>query len=80
MKANVNSLLLFGKFPKHKWNLVTYQLPPTDCSFEIYQELEAEDAVLFDYEDGTERIIRRDGHEEWIARKDNRIIDSMLYQ
>ena len=54
MKANVDSLILFGGFPKHKWNSLMYQMPVIhdDYSFEgYYTHLRSQDFVLFDYID-----------------------------
>ena len=54
MKANVDSLVLFGGFPKHKWNSLMYQMPVIHdgYSFEgYYTHLRSQDFVLFDYID-----------------------------
>ena len=59
MKANLDSMTLFGGFPKHKWNVLFYQLPPTDFSYDEYAELDVEDAVLIDYVDNSSRVIAR---------------------
>ena len=59
MKANLDSITLFGGFPKHKWNVLFYQLPPSDTSYEEYSELSNEDALLIDYVDGTSKCIMR---------------------
>ena len=52
MKANVDSLVLFGGFPKHKWNSLTYQMPlinPDYTFTNYYNRLSPHDFVLFDY-------------------------------
>ena len=60
MKANIDSLLLFGGFPKSKWNILTYQLPPFDFTYYDYAQLDVHDYVLFDYIDNSITIKRRD--------------------
>ena len=52
MKANVDSLVLFGGFPKHKWNSLMYQMPLIDPDYTFinyYNKLSPHDFVLFDY-------------------------------
>ena len=67
MKANVDSLLLFGGFPKHKWNSLTYQMPliNREYTFEgYYQYLQPYDCVLFDYIDNSIKVKRRNDQEK----------------
>ena len=59
MKANLDSITLFGGFPKHKWNVLFYQLPPADTSFEEYERLNNGDALYIDFVDNSvDSIIR----------------------
>ena len=54
MKANVDSLVFFGGFPKHKWNSLMYQMPAIWDMYTFdtgYHELKSIDFVLFDYID-----------------------------
>ena len=67
MKANVDSLLLFGGFPKHKWNSLTYQMPLINREYTFeghYQYLQPYDCVLFDYIDNSIKIKRRNDQEK----------------
>ena len=59
MKANLDSLTLFGGFPKHKWNVLFYQLPPTNTDYDEYSELANEDALYIDFVDGSVKVISR---------------------
>ena len=59
MKANIDSLMLFGGFPKSKWNILTYQLPPFEFSYYDYAQLDVHDYVFFDYIDNSIIIKRR---------------------
>ena len=54
MKANVDSLIFFGGFPKHKWNSLMYQMPVVNELYTFdtaYHRLSSKDFVLFDYID-----------------------------
>ena len=54
MKANVDSLVFFGGFPKHKWNSLMYQMPVIHDGYSFdnyYSKLRSHDFVLFDYID-----------------------------
>ena len=54
MKANVDSLVFFGGFPKHKWNSLMYQMPVIHDGYSFdnyYSKLRPHDFVLFDYID-----------------------------
>ena len=53
MKANIDSLVLFGGFPKHKFNVLFYQMPPAQFDFEDYAELGPKDCVVIDFIDGS---------------------------
>ena len=54
MKSNVNSLVLFGGFPKHKLDVLLYQMPPIeDFTFEDYAMLSPRDCIIADFEDGS---------------------------
>ena len=67
MKANVDSLLLFGGFPKHKWNSLTYQMPLINREYTFeghYQYLQPYDCVLFDYIDNSIKVKRRNDQEK----------------
>ena len=77
MKANVDSLVFFGGFPKHKWNSLMYQMPVVDSGYTyegFYHWLKASDFVLFDYIDN--RIYhKKRGEKEYILvfdSKDNK--------
>ena len=59
MKANVDSLILFGGFPKHKFCSLFYQLPPVDFSYEQYWALRQQDYALLDFVDGDVNIVYR---------------------
>ena len=59
MKANIDSLTLFGGFPKHKFQTLFYQLPPVDLTYETYSELNVEDAVRIDYIESSVKILIR---------------------
>ena len=59
MKANIDSLMLFGGFPKSKWNILTYQLPPVDFTFYDYTQLGNNDYVLIDFIDNSVIVKRR---------------------
>ena len=52
MKSNVDSLTLFGGFPKHKFQLLMYQMPPMDFQWEDYADLTARDFIQCDFIDG----------------------------
>ena len=60
MKANLDSLTLFGGFPKHKWNVLFYQLQPNNATYEEYAELRNEDALFIDFVDNSMDIILRE--------------------
>ena len=49
MKSNMDALILFGGFPKHKYSILFYQMPPVNLTFEEYAELETKDAVIIDF-------------------------------
>ena len=54
MKANVDSLVFFGGFPRHKWNSLMYQMPVIHDGYSFdnyYSKLRPHDFVLFDYID-----------------------------
>ena len=54
MKANIDSLVLFGGFPKHKYQVLVYQMPPIDdFTYEDYSELSPQDCVIIDFASGT---------------------------
>ena len=57
MKANIDSLVLFGGFSKHKFNMLLYQLPPTqNFTFELYARLTKEDYIIIDFASNTFNI------------------------
>ena len=50
MKSNIDLLVLFGGFPKNKWNILMYQMPVFDnYTFDNYVHLYSTDFVVFDY-------------------------------
>ena len=53
MKANVDSLRLFGGFPRHKFNVLTYQMPHIDVTYEDYAELDQHGWLQADFVDGS---------------------------
>ena len=64
MKANIDSLTVFGGFPKNKWNILMYQMPAFDnYDYDIYVHLRSIDYVLFDYIDGYYEEVRRPDHD-----------------
>ena len=52
MKANVDSLRLFGGFPKHKYNVLMYQMPPIDIDYEDYSLLDQNGYLEVDFISG----------------------------
>ena len=69
MKANVDSLVLFGGFPKHKWNSLTYQMPLIDPDYTFanyYSKLSSHDFVFFDYV--ANKIYEKLRHSDYIER------------
>ena len=61
MKANVDSLVLFGEFPKHKFSLMIYQMPfIDDCNWENYSTLSKNDYMFVDYIDSIVDLVYRD--------------------
>lgn len=64
MKANIDSLTLFGGFPKHKFQILMYQLPPVDLSYEDYSELPTDAMCWIDYPtSGIKFLFRENGNE-----------------
>ena len=64
MKSNIDSMVLFGELPKHKFNILTYQMPPEEgCDWETYSRLMKEDYMFVDYVDGSVQTVYRDGFE-----------------
>ena len=59
MKANIDSLTLFGGFPKHKFLTLFYQLPPVDLDFDTYATLDSKDAVRIDYLESSVKFLIR---------------------
>lgn len=53
VKSNLDSLVLFGGFSSQKYNVLTYQLPPVDYSYEDYSRLRTVDYVVFDFQSDT---------------------------
>ena len=61
MKANVDSLVFFGEFPKHKFSLMVYQMPfIEECNWENYSTLSKNDYMFVDYVDGIVDCVYRD--------------------
>ena len=52
MKSNVDSLRLFGGFPKHKFNVLLYQMPPIDMDYDDYSQLDQHGWLEVDFIDG----------------------------
>ena len=52
MKSNVDSLRLFGGFPRHKYNVLMYQMPPIDIDYEDYSQLDQHGWLEVDFIDG----------------------------
>ena len=60
MKANIDTLVLFGAFPKHKFNILMYQMPIIDgFDWSIYESLSKNDYILLDYITNEALIYRR---------------------
>ena len=53
MKSNIDSLTLFGGFSRHKYNILFYQLPSVDYSYEEYSHLTKLDNVHIDFIDSS---------------------------
>ena len=50
MKSNIDSLVLFGEFPRQKWNILTYQLPIIEgFDWDLYQMLKKHDYFFVDF-------------------------------
>ena len=60
MKANMDSLMLFGGFSAHKFSLLTYQMPPISLTFERYARLGPKDCVIVDFASGNIVVRYRD--------------------
>ena len=52
MKSNVDSLRLFGGFPRHKYNVLMYQMPPIDMDYDDYSQLDQHGWLEVDFIDG----------------------------
>ena len=60
MKTNIDSLVVFGGFPKNKWNILMYQMPAFDAfTYDNYIRLYSSDYVIFDYISNKYGVIRR---------------------
>ena len=70
MKANIDSLTLFGGFPKHKFTTLFYQLPPVDLDFDTYAGLSTQDAVRIDYIESSVKILTRNKNDFRTTRED----------
>ena len=70
MKANIDSLTLFGGFPKHKFTTLFYQLPPVDLDFDTYARLSTQDAVRIDYIESSVKILTRNKNDFRANRED----------
>ena len=61
MKANIDCAVIWGGFPKHKWNILTYQLPNVDgMDWETYSELGKGDYMFVDFIGSTVQIHYRE--------------------
>ena len=61
MKANIDGIAIWGGFPKHKWNILTYQLPSVDgLDWETYSQLQKHDYMLVDFINSTVRVQYRE--------------------
>lgn len=64
MKANIDSLTLFGGFPKHKYQVLMYQLPPVDITYEDYAQLPSDAFLRIDFiGNDTKFFFRGNGNE-----------------
>ena len=52
MKSNVDSLRLFGGFPRHKYNVLMYQMPPIDMDYDDYSQLDQHGWLEVDFIEG----------------------------
>ena len=53
-KSNLDSIVLYGGFSRHKFNVLFYQLPCIEgFTYEIYSKLRKEDCVVIDLASGT---------------------------
>ena len=60
MKSNIDSLVVFGGFPRNKWNILMYQMPACDAfDYDDYVKLYSKDYVVLDYIDNTTKVVRR---------------------
>ena len=60
MKSNIDSLVVFGGFPRNKWNILMYQMPACDVfGYDDYVHLYSKDYVVLDYIDNTTKVVRR---------------------
>ena len=64
MKANIDSLTLFGGFPKNKYQILMYQLPPVDFTFDDYHRIKTSDMVRFDFLSNDVKILFRENGDE----------------
>ena len=69
MKSNTDSITLFSGFSKQKWNVLFYQLPPTETDYYDYTHLSSGDALVFDYDAKIERA----GDNEFIMRRNGNV-------
>ena len=54
MKSNVNALQLFGGYSRQKFNVLFYQLPPVETTYDSYKVLDVKDSIWFNFETGEE--------------------------
>ena len=54
MKSNVNALQLFGGYSRQKFNVLFYQLPPVETTYDSYKVLDVRDSIWFNFETGEE--------------------------
>ena len=58
VKSNLDALVLWGGFSRHKWNILTYQLPPVeDLNWEVYETLQKHDYMFVDFIDSSVQIV-----------------------
>ena len=57
IKANADSLTVYGGYSHHKFNLMLYQFPPTSVSFDDYAQLSSHGCMRCDFISGDVELI-----------------------
>ena len=59
MKANVDTLTLFGGFSRQRWSTLFYLMPDLGLRYENYQQLTQHDAIRFDFQGNFYLFVKR---------------------